>query len=590
MLSYQWQKSADGGTTWTDIPGAVSDSYTTGALSHDDSGLKYRCVVTNTEAGATATVTSDAAALTVASEAMDAPTVPVIQTATAGDAHVNITWNSVSGATGYKIYMSTTAGSYEAGPATVSGTVYSYDATELINGTTYYFVVSAANPGGDSAYSNEVSATPKSVPGAPTDVTAAAGNRKATVSFTAPTDNGGSPITGYIVTSNPGNVTTAGAGTSITVTGLTNGTAYTFTVKAVNTAGNGPDSAATNAVTPYRPSSGGHSRDDTPSAPSTPANPTEPTKPGGTGVDILVNGKAETAATATTTEADDKTVTTVVVDDKKVEEKLQQAGNNAVVTIPVKNGADIVIGTLNGQTVKNMEAQEAILEIKTNSVTYTLPASQINIDAVSEQIGKQVELKDIAVSVKISEPTSDMVKIVEDRADKNNYQVVIKPLEFEITCSSGDKTVVVSKFNAYVERIVAIPEGINPEKITTGVIINADGTFSHVPTTITIIDGKYYAKINSLTNSTYSIIYNPKAFKDAKNHWAKDAINDMGSRLVVSGVSEERFEPDSDITRAEFADVVVRALGLMRPGTGKDAFSDVSKAAWYYDAVSIAYE
>lgn len=751
-----------------------------------------------------------------------APGAPVIQTAVTGDSHVNISWSEVSGATGYKVFSSTTSGSYGTAAATVAGSVYSYDVTSLNNGTTYYFTVKATNPGGDSAASNEVSATPQApapsdttvptltagaatrtgnttgtvrftsdeagtyyykivadneaaptiitinaatydgtaatgaagseivitnpigltagtkdiyivvkdsagnvsnalkidiaaytapltytatvsetgtytfaavtagytsvtphtvtvtrtgtgiitnlvaalsggdadsftlgdleaitldstttnttftvkpndglatgtysatvtvtadnginldfnvsftvsavsptIPGAPTNVKATAGNGQAVVSFTAPTYDGGSPIERYIVTSNPGNVTKEGTGTTITVTGLTNGTTYTFTVQAVNAVGDGPASAASNEVTPYRPSNdddSDDSEDDEPStstAPSTPAASTASTSPGEAGVDILVNGKAETAATATTTVERDKTVITVIVDDKKVEEKLQQAGSNAVVTIPVKDSAEVVIGTLNGQTVKNMEVQEAILEIKTDHVTYTLPASQINIDAVSQQIGTQVALKDIAVYVKISEPTPDTVKIVEVTAKKDNYQIVVKPVTFEITCLNGGKTVAVSKFNAYVERMVAIPEGINPVKTTTGVVLNADGTFTHVPTTITIIDGKYYAKINSLTNSTYSVIYNPKAFKDVEGHWAMDAVNDMGSRLVIDGVGDGSFEPERDISRAEFAAIAVKALGLMRPDTGKTSFRDVTKTDWYYDAVSIAYE
>ena len=143
-------------------------------------------------------------------------------------------------------------------------------------------------------------------------------------------------------------------------------------------------------------------------------------------------------------------------------------------------------------------------------------------------------MKDIAVSVRISEPPAETVKIVADTANQNNYQIVVPPIEFAITCSSGNKTVGVTKFNAYVERLVAIPEGIDPSRITTGVIVNSEGTFSHVPTVITVIDGKYYAKINSLTNSTYSVIYSPKVFKDVET-LARDAINDMASRLVVSG-------------------------------------------------------
>jgi hypothetical protein len=219
-----------------------------------------------------------------------------------------------------------------------------------------------------------------------------------------------------------------------------------------------------------------------------------------------------------------------------------------------------------------------------------VPAAQINIDNVSNQLGPQVALKDIKVSVRIAEPSQDTVKIVENAANKNSYQLVVKPMEFEITCSSGERTVEVSRFRGYVERTVEIPDGVDPSKITTGVVLNPDGTFSYVPTTIVIINGKYYAKINSLTNSTYSVIYHPIEFKDVENHWSKEAVNDMGSRLVINGVGNGNFEPDSDITRAEFAAIVVRALGLMRNGTGKDAFKDVRNTGWYFDAVSIASE
>jgi M6 family metalloprotease-like protein len=88
------------------------------------------------------------------------------------------------------------------------------------------------------------------IPGSPTDISAAAGNREAIVTFLPPENDGGNAITGYTVTSSPGGLTGDGAAAPITVSGLTNGTEYTFTVTATNEVGAGPDSESSNSVTP----------------------------------------------------------------------------------------------------------------------------------------------------------------------------------------------------------------------------------------------------------------------------------------------------------------------------------------------------
>ena len=91
------------------------------------------------------------------------------------------------------------------------------------------------------------------VPGPPTGVAATAGNASATVIWTAPTSNGGAAITNYIVTPSPGSPVTVGNVTSTVISGLTNGTNYTFTVQAINSQGTGPASTASPSVEPEAP-------------------------------------------------------------------------------------------------------------------------------------------------------------------------------------------------------------------------------------------------------------------------------------------------------------------------------------------------
>jgi len=124
----------------------------------------------------------------------------------------------------------------------------------LINGTSYIFTVYATNQIGDSILSiPSLPVTPATFPDYPLNPTALAGNGEAQVSWIAPSSDGGSPIINYTVITEPpttGPQTTPDDSTTLLVTGLTNGTSYTFTVYATNIMGNSFISAATQPVTP----------------------------------------------------------------------------------------------------------------------------------------------------------------------------------------------------------------------------------------------------------------------------------------------------------------------------------------------------
>lgn len=166
--------------------------------------------------------------------------------------------------TGYNVYEGTSLGGESLTPVNASplpATASSFDATGLTNGTTYYVTVTALNGVGESAASNEASATPSSsptAPGTPTHVTAVAGETKVTLTWTAPRCDGANAITGYNVyigttrggeSGTPVNASPISAhATHYTVTGLESGTKYYFRVKAINAVGVGAPSNEVSAT------------------------------------------------------------------------------------------------------------------------------------------------------------------------------------------------------------------------------------------------------------------------------------------------------------------------------------------------------
>jgi hypothetical protein len=182
------------------------------------------------------------------------------------DTSILLNWDSVSSGgsviTGYSIKETSLTKSVDNSGNLISDAIYLITSTAVITdtqitiigltrGVTYAFTIKAKNSVGYSEESLPISATPAVVPVAPTNVAATGGNAIANITWTSSSDNGGSPIISYRITSIPGNnKLTVGNVTSAIFAGLTNGTTYVFTVSAINSIGSSVESASSNSVTP----------------------------------------------------------------------------------------------------------------------------------------------------------------------------------------------------------------------------------------------------------------------------------------------------------------------------------------------------
>ena len=208
-------------------------------------------------------VTAVGGTATVGTYRIARPSAPVVSASASGPTSVGLSWtldDSGGSSVIYQIALDDTQV-----PRT-STTNTSITLTSLTPSTTYSTYVRAVNTNGPGPWSSPATVTtqaqsssptpappapaPASPPGAPTGVSAAPGNAQATVTWTPPTDTGTYPIDGYIVRAQPGGQTCSTATTTCTVTGLTNGTAYAFTVTASSAAGQGAASVPSAPVTP----------------------------------------------------------------------------------------------------------------------------------------------------------------------------------------------------------------------------------------------------------------------------------------------------------------------------------------------------
>ena len=258
ITGYEVWRSTDNGANWA-LAATVASSSRSARIDGLVAGVSnsFRVFARNS-----AGLGSPSNVVTLTITATGVPTPPSAVSATANYTTVTVVWSGArtpsTAITDYIVEYSVNGGSTWSVYADGVSAATSATLTNMTPNVLTYIRIRAVNSFGSSAPSGSASVTPRAVPtapGAPQSVAAIAGDSRASVRWSAPTSNGGAAISLYNVTSSPAGgtcsvVVSSTATLSCVVSGLSNGTEYTFTVTATNNVGTSAASAASNPVTP----------------------------------------------------------------------------------------------------------------------------------------------------------------------------------------------------------------------------------------------------------------------------------------------------------------------------------------------------
>jgi len=226
----------------------------------------------------------------------------------------------------------------------------------------------------------------------------------------------------------------------------------------------------------------------------------------------------------------------------------------------------------------------AKLVISGDNGSIELPLSVLKLEELAKQLG--VDLKDLKINISITKLSGAEATAVTDAAKTVGAAALSDAVDFAIVAEGKDgKKVAIDSFGStYVKRTIKTNKAAT--KTATVALYNpASKALSFVPSVV----ADTYADFKRTGNSVYVVVENAASFNDVAGHWAKSDIELLASKLVVDGTGAGKFEADRAITRAEFAALAVKALGLnVASVVSNTYFSDVATSDWSAGYVAAA--
>ena len=269
---------------------------------------------------------------------------------------------------------------------------------------------------------------------------------------------------------------------------------------------------------------------------------------------------------------------------------IKEAEEGSEAFIPITTNADKVKVIFNLQDIKNMSEKAITLKVQNQKVIYTLPANAIDTSAVANELSES-NLKDILVEIVLEKADKETIKQAQNAMKAQNGEVIGMSVKTEINALANGKEIKIETFNTYVKNSLEVSEK-EAREITTAVMIMPDGSMKHVPTKLSAKNGKQIIDINSKTNGTYVLIKNNVFYRNSKGKWYEGAVNELGSRMIIKCLDRANtntIQGENNITREEFAALLVNALGLPQTYNATAIFSDLGESN-YTAEIGAAYK
>ncbi|MCR8633428.1 S-layer homology domain-containing protein [Paenibacillus radicis (ex Xue et al. 2023)] len=268
-------------------------------------------------------------------------------------------------------------------------------------------------------------------------------------------------------------------------------------------------------------------------------------------------------------------------------DQLIASGNQSKIELEIKGNTQAVQVQLPADSLAYAlsKISESVISIKFDTVSYDLPLKALNMADLTRALNS--DAKDIKIKISIQKVEGVAAAQLDSKIKEAGYQLLTNAIEFNITAEANGNSLSVNDFGStYVPRTLILHDSVNVNTAAAVIYDPSTGEINFVPALFTESNGTLQVTIQRTGNSIYTVVKSSKTFLDMEGHWAKADVEQLASKLLIKGISDTRFAPQNQITRAEFAILLVRGLGLTASDTSK--FVDIQSSDWFAPAVGAA--